>query len=212
MKYDPKPVQFRLSKLKPNAWNPNRMDEATWRMFVDGMRRDGWIMSQSILVWRDKNVIIDGEHRYRAATELGYTLGPVVFIDDITESQAKTLTIALNAKRGEFDSKSLGDVIRSIVDSGFSSDDLASELGFTDEDFTKYLSPPPEVPQDDFISDGESGGSSTPEPASEMGKVELFFTKEDRLAYLELEQMAIGILGYTKAYEALREACLRALQ
>lgn len=140
------------SRVKPNDWNPNRMTEFQMETTRDGFRRHGWITAYALLVWgtdekgKRRDVIIDGEHRWRVADELGIKEGPMVFLDGLTQKQAMELTVEMDNKRGAFDPTALGDVLRKIgVDDG-----LAMRLGFDDETFKRLLDQPPVLPPDDF--------------------------------------------------------------
>ena len=114
-------VMRKLSGVKPNSWNPNTMTDHQYASLLEGFREDGWIASQALLVWgtdeagKRKNIIIDGEHRWRAAQELGYTEAPMVVMRGITEAVAKSLTIKLDAKRGQFDSEQLTLLVKEIA-------------------------------------------------------------------------------------------------
>lgn len=95
-----------LDDVEPNPWNPNAMDEFMTNSLREGLINDGWLASQSLLIWgtdtrgKTRNVIIDGEHRWSIARELGLKKGPMVFLEGISELQAKKLTVKMNAKRG----------------------------------------------------------------------------------------------------------------
>jgi hypothetical protein len=58
--------------------------------------------------------IIDGEHRWRAADELEHEDVPVIILDDLTDAQAKKLTIILNETRGEADVALLGKLVADL--------------------------------------------------------------------------------------------------
>lgn len=130
-----------LASVKPNGWNPNRMTEYQVESTRDGMRRHGWLVSHSLLVWgtdekgKKRNLIIDGEHRWRIGCEMGFDEGPMVFLERVTKKQAQELTIELAAKRGDMDDAALRDVLGQIgIDDG-----LAFRLGFSDEDMKALL-------------------------------------------------------------------------
>jgi hypothetical protein len=141
-----------LNGVKPNNWNPNRMTEFQVASTRDGLMRDGWLAAYALLVWgtdekgRERNIIIDGEHRWRIACELGFTEGPMVFLHGVTEKRAKEMTIELDNKRGRFDNVALRDL---IVDIGVD-DGLAFRLGFDDETFNALMKPVNILPPDDF--------------------------------------------------------------
>lgn len=143
-------VHIPLGSVRPNPWNPNRVPPHKMRSIVHGMKTDGWLASQALLIWATddkgerKDIIIDGEHRWRAACELGMAEGPAVFLDNISEAQAKALTIKMNQKRGDFDAESLGKLLRDIeFQVGEWADDLSLELAFKPEDLSRYLSAEP---------------------------------------------------------------------
>lgn len=135
-----------IDSVKPNGWNPNAMTPFMKEALVEGLKSDGWLSSQSLLVWgtdekgRPRNLIIDGEHRWTAAKEIGFLEAPMVVLNGIPEAKAKTLTIAMNQKRGEFKDKELGELIRSIqFDLG---DKIGLRLGFVEADMMKLLAEP----------------------------------------------------------------------
>jgi ParB-like chromosome segregation protein Spo0J len=141
-----------LETVAPNDWNPNRMTELQVESTRDGFRRHGWLASYALLVWgtdergREQNIIIDGEHRWRIAREMGFREGPMVFMYGVTKAQAIELTIELDAKRGRFDDVALRDAIKLIgVDDG-----LAFRLGFDDATFKALMEESTVLPPEDF--------------------------------------------------------------
>lgn len=133
-----------LSSVSPNPWNPNRMSARMQASMDQGFLADGWLASMALLIWGTddtgarRDLIIDGEHRWETATRLGIKSGPMVFLDGLTEAQAKALTIKMNQKRGEFDSDELSELLKEIQGE-LSVEDLGIELGFEDEDVMKLL-------------------------------------------------------------------------
>lgn len=133
-----------LDRLKPNPWNPNRMTDFERESLEAGLKFDGWIVSQSLLVWSTddagerRDLIIDGEHRWRAATRLGFTVGPVVRLEGLAENDAKKLTIKLNSKRGSFKRESLEALVREIQ-FALGSADLGLDLGIERESLMQML-------------------------------------------------------------------------
>ncbi len=70
----------------------------------------------------------------------------MVFLEGMTEKQAKEMTIELDNKRGRFDEVALRDLIADIgVDDG-----LAFRLGFDDEAFKALMHPSTVLPPGDF--------------------------------------------------------------
>lgn len=141
-----------LERVKPNSWNPNRMTEFQLESTRDGLSRQGWLAAYALLVWgtdekgKRRDVIIDGEHRWRLARELGFVEGPMVFLDGITEQRAKEMTVELDNKRGKFDEPSLRTLLASLEpDEG-----LAFRLGFDDETFAALMAPKDVLAPGDF--------------------------------------------------------------
>jgi hypothetical protein len=147
------------------------------------LEQDGWLASQSLLVWGTddtgarRDLIIDGEHRWTVARELGFTHGPVVFLDGITEARAKALTIAMNNRRGEFDDALLAELVQSIQ-AEIDAANLALDLALADDDLMKMLAVEPvEVSLD--IDAAPAAQPAQPlgvgAPASSVRMVQLFF-------------------------------------
>lgn len=149
-----------LGTVRPNGWNPNTMTPELEASLDHGMRTDGWLASQALLVWGhdeagdERNVIIDGEHRWASACRIGLAEGPMVFLDGITEAQAKALTVKMNQKRGTWDDAKLGDVLRSIAQAGERVDDV--EFGFQDDALAQLMAmAPPAAPDGGDVSGGD---------------------------------------------------------
>lgn len=135
-----------LAAVKPNTWNPNEVPPHIMESIKQGFRSDGWLVSQSLLVWgTDENgerrmVIIDGEHRHTAALAVGLTEGPMVVLDGLSEAEAKQFTIKLNQRRGDWNEADLAELLRDLEASGAPLDAL--DLGFDAEAFLSMLSQP----------------------------------------------------------------------
>lgn len=142
-----------LDRVQPNSWNPNVMTEFQLESTREGMLREGWLAAYALLVWGTdetgarRDIIIDGEHRWRIARELGLAKGPMVFLDGLTEARAIELTIAMDNKRGRFDDVKLRDAIYLI---GEDDGGLAFRLGFEDDAFKALLEPANILPPGDF--------------------------------------------------------------
>lgn len=134
-----------IKSLKPNKWNPNRMTAEMRASLKQGLEADGWIRSQKLLVWGSdengevRNIIIDGEQRWRVAKAMGtFPVVPCVFLHGIDENTAKKLTIKMDQKRGEFDPTNLGELLRGLYE-GVEVADYALEMGFDNATMQKYL-------------------------------------------------------------------------
>lgn len=139
----------KLTGVKANPWNPNRMTDFQMESLKHGLIEDGWIAAQAMLVWgkddqgKSRMIIIDGEHRWLAAVELGFDKVPMVVLDGLTETEAKALTIKLDSKRGQFDKKKLGTLVRELE---VELPELGLSLGFEENYLESLLHEPEPVP------------------------------------------------------------------
>lgn len=132
-----------ISKVKPNSWNPNVQNERQFQAEVESIMSNGFLAP--ILVRKDGESyqIIDGEHRYKALSQIvsggmsgAKNVGELVstkkipaIVIDVDEVHAKRLTIIMNETRGRADLAKLGDLLNTIApDLG---DDLIVGLPYT---------------------------------------------------------------------------------
>jgi hypothetical protein len=194
-----------ITEVKPNTWNPNGMTPFMKASLKHGLQQEGWLLSQALTVWgtdekgRRKNIIINGEHRWTVGNELGFKLVPMCFLNGITESEAKRLTVALNRKRGEHDPHKLGILLRDIQFE-LPVGDMSLTLGIEQPDLMKLLAEPavptpgPEVP--------EGKGRNEPGadiPASGVKMVQLFF---DEAQHREFDKLVKSLAQSYKAADA----------
>ena len=112
-----------IKQIDPNTLghlpttNPNVMDPWKFEQLVNGIREHGFLQPVLVVFEDDEPVIVDGEHRTRAAKEVGLKKIPCAVARD--RKHAEILRIALNRLRGELD---LGEVGRQL--------DVLSEMGF----------------------------------------------------------------------------------
>jgi hypothetical protein len=118
-----------IDTLLESAWNPNAEDRQTFDALKASIRRNGLV--DPLIVRKADNSIIGGHHRLYAVRELmaeGWVLPggtvPVVYLD-VSEEEAKRLSLALNKIRGEPDLDKLGELLRELRDVS-DADDLAA--------------------------------------------------------------------------------------
>jgi len=97
------------SEIRPNQYNPNRQTEDEFEMLKASIREDGF--TQPILCLVD-GTIVDGEHRWRAAQELGMQRVPVVKVS-MSEAQRRIATMRHNRARDQDDTS---EVARLMLD------------------------------------------------------------------------------------------------
>lgn len=103
-----------LGHLRPNPWNPNRMDDRHFAAEVESIRTFGFVDPITVRQHPDDPAlleIVDGEHRYRALVHL-YAQDapspglpprseiPVVDLGRLDDATAQSLTLVLNETRG----------------------------------------------------------------------------------------------------------------
>lgn len=208
-----KAVSMALSKVKPNGWNPNRMTPFMKESLRAGLKSDGWVASQALLIWgtnaegKRQDVIIDGEHRWTVASELGFDKGPMVFLDGLTESQAKALTIKMNQKRGEFEEDGLAALIKSIH-GDLLGENIALDLGIREEELMVMLAEPPVVLDMGEDAQPPKGpeGSTAGIPSSNVRMVQLFFNEETHGEFTEAVRRLATKLGTKTVTDTVLEA------
>lgn len=134
-----------IDKIQPNPWNPNQMDAKTFEKEKQSITELGFL--GSILV-RDHEVngyyqILDGEHRWKAMKELGYTEVPVENIGKISDEETKLLTILINNLRGKDDVFKRAKILEALEEGQLSllpmtKEEIEFEKKFVAFDFSKF--------------------------------------------------------------------------
>lgn len=218
-------VMLPLTAVRPNSWNPNKMSAETRASLQYGLETDGWLKSQALLVWAtDENdneqmVIIDGQHRWEVGGALGFTEAPMALLRGVTEAKAKSLTVAMNQRRGSFDEKELQALLQSIeheVDNlalatGIADDDMAKLLAHTDDVSALGLQPSPDEGNLDrgTVGAGASAGLSGPggppvgAPESTVKMVQLYLNSDNITGFQEQVALLSKHLGTTSVTDTV---------
>lgn len=105
-----RPIRFEylnIDLIVPNAWNPNAQDELTFNLLQDEIAEVGLIDPIEVVPLEDGMFrIIGGEHRWRAAKNLGYFEVPCIILTDnkwTEEDLQKFVTVRLNVIHGKLD-------------------------------------------------------------------------------------------------------------
>jgi ParB-like chromosome segregation protein Spo0J len=179
-----------IDALQESPWNPNEEDRQTFEALKASIRRNGLV--DPLVVRKADNSVIGGHHRPYAVRELmaeGWKLpggtAPVVYLD-VSEEEAKRLSLALNKIRGEPDLDKLGELLRELRD--MSDPDELSATGYSAreiDDLVTLL----ETDRDSLvqsIGDGDEGDADD-------GLVELTFhlaPKDAKTVRRELDRIA----------------------
>jgi len=158
----PQPVEQTTvspDQLHVDGDNPNEQNEETFGLLCENLEAKGWL-GNAIVADAD-GCIADGEHRWRAAQEIGLAEVPVKFYD-IDDAERRLWRQELNKIAGEHDPKrdaleydellSAGktEEVEALTDAaGENLDELLAELRMDDPVGPEYQFDPPGLAQVD---------------------------------------------------------------
>jgi ParB-like chromosome segregation protein Spo0J len=121
--------------LSVDGDNPNSMEDDVFDLLVSRIEQRGWV-GNAIIVDED-GVIADGEHRWRAALELGLTEVPVKRYD-LSDEERRLLRQELNKIEGEHDRERDAAEYDALLSAGFV-EDIESLTSAKNEDLEGML-------------------------------------------------------------------------
>lgn len=148
-------TNIKHSDIIPNDWNPNKQNERAFAAEIESITDNGFVQPVTVRkhpTQKGKYQIIDGYHRWLALQKIfddkslqTAPLKSIVItqevpsvVIDVTDAQAKKLTIILNETRGRAELGELGILLESIqVDFG---DDLIRGLPYSQGQLDDLLS------------------------------------------------------------------------
>ena len=186
-----------IDSIKPNEYNPNRQSPQEFELLCKSIIEDGF--TQPILVMKENKVIVDGEHRWRAAHALGFKEMPVVFVD-MTDAQRKISTLRHNRARGSEDIQLTADLMRDLEKLG-AMDWAKDSLMLSESEVSRLLEDIPPVEafgkdrefgeawQPTKISEGAMGeqGENVVTSSTEQARIRAF-AREDKLKEAKTEE------------------------
>ncbi len=189
-------VYVPIDDVKPNSYNPNRQDPATMDLLKRSILEDGF--TQPIIAQLSTKVIVDGEHRWRAARDLGMEQIPVVFVD-MTEEQMRVSTLRHNRARGSEDVELSTEVLKDLRELG-ALDWAQDSLMITDEELMDLIDdlPAPENLAAEDFSDAWTPECGHTSDADVDGSVDLIE-----------EQEAVGVQAVASTIAATQAAAAR---
>jgi hypothetical protein len=157
-------VWLPLSSVIPNDWNPNRQSDHDFALLCKSMEEDGFTQPVIILEKSNngKHIIIDGEHRWRAATALSLPEIPCVMVD-MTPEQSRISTIRHNRARGSHDIELEASLLRDLQKLG-ALDIAQDSLLMDDVELNRMLS---EIPIPETLSGEDYSEAWVPDDFSE---------------------------------------------
>jgi DNA modification methylase len=124
-----------VDALEVDGDNPNEQPDEMFGLLCDNMRQKGWLGNH--IIADTDGLIADGEHRWRAAQEIGLDEVPVKFYD-ITDSERRLWRQELNKISGEHDTKRDALEYQALLDSG-KSEAVEQLVDATGEDLDELL-------------------------------------------------------------------------
>lgn len=120
-----------IESIRPNSYNPNRQDPHAFELLTKSITEDGFtqpivvvkVTAETLADPAFKNaklgdtVVVDGEHRWRAAQHLGFKEVPVVYTD-MTPEQMRIATLRHNRARGDEDIELTAMVLKDLRELG----------------------------------------------------------------------------------------------
>jgi hypothetical protein len=158
IKFDIKKViAVKIDKVKPNTWNPKGRDTEDFKKIVKGIQLKGQRMP---IVVREKEgyyEILDGEQRWTACKKLGFKEVLIYNEGQVSDKEAKELTIWYQ-QQVPFDDAKLADLVKDLsqydgLELPFSDtemDDLLNMASFSFDNITNEGSF--EIPDSEFAT------------------------------------------------------------
>jgi len=106
-----------VDKVKPNPWNPNRLPDWMMEKLRKAIQRFGFTDPIFVRVCDDPETpyeLIDGEHRWRVAKELGIRTVPAVIMEGISVKEAEALTLLSNELKGQADPQGVLEIVKDL--------------------------------------------------------------------------------------------------
>jgi len=130
-------IDIPVDDLIPNSWNPNQMNDKTFDMLVRRMREVGPLRPINVIALKDqpgKYMIIDGEHRWKAAKALDWPSVSALVMEGTQfeqEDAQKFLTMQLNQIAGKTSPEKFLKLYNEMV-AKYGDKALKDLMGFTD--------------------------------------------------------------------------------
>jgi hypothetical protein len=151
-----------IDRLSPNRWNPNKMSIGIYNVMKQAIVERG--LWGSIYVRKlngqnevdDKYEILDGEHRWKACKELGWTELPVeCSINEVRDIDVPYYTVYFNNTKGKDDIEKRAQVFEQLQEGQeqllpFTKEEIENEKQLFKFDFSQYETKDSELSQNEF--------------------------------------------------------------
>lgn len=119
-------LEVETGKLIPNGWNTNSVPVLNMDKLKESVTRLGLFKPVIVRESGDRYEILGGEHRWRAAVELGMPTVMIANLGVIDDNTAKQISVIDNERYGEDDAESFARLLEEIQnDISYSFSDLA---------------------------------------------------------------------------------------
>ncbi len=108
-------VSLPLKSLSKNPWNPNRMGPDNRRKLFHEIKEKGFLAPLLVRPVPEGHQIVDGEHRFRIALELGLSSVPCV-VSEMDDREARLKTLQLNGLRGDNGPDKLAQLLKELAE------------------------------------------------------------------------------------------------
>lgn len=170
-----------IKDVRGNDYNPNRQSEHEFELLCKSIREDGFTQPIVCVVDKEKKakyLVVDGEHRWRAADAIGMKRIPIC-VTNMTAEQARIATLRHNRARGSEDVHLAAMVIRSLDEDG-ATDYAMDSLMMDDVEFANMVRSVPD--SEASIEFGDMGGyEDVPAVAELLENAKTGITGEDEV-------------------------------
>ncbi|WP_197483973.1 ParB/RepB/Spo0J family partition protein [Comamonas thiooxydans] len=191
--------------LRPNPWNSNVVSPEMEGRLRNSLKQLNFYKPIIVRELDDGTFqILGGEHRWRAAKDLGHEQVPVICLGKIDDKQAKLIGLADNGGYGIDDVTRLNSVLQDI-----GMEDVAAMLPYTEDELAGMFKAVDEIDLSKigFDADVDPLDDVTPAPAERPVKLtELMRFKvpvQDREAVEKLIKKLIVARGFDKEEDSL---------
>ena len=145
-------------RLTANSYSPNRVSEENLKLLTQSILTNGWTLP---IVCRKDYTIIDGYHRWTVAgreplkTMLDNKV-PVVIVDHKEHAEDIYGTVTHNRARGVHLLEPMKAIVKELLDSGKSVEEISKELGMRPEEVFRLS----DFSREDFLNMMVAGNTS----------------------------------------------------
>ena len=126
-------------ELRPNTWNTNVVSPENEAKLDAAIKRFGFFKPIVVREYPDDDTryeIIGGQHRWESAVRLGIKTIPIMNVGNISDIEAKEISLADNSRYGSDDTISLAELLSEMGNTA----ELSDFLPYTDAEFNSIFS------------------------------------------------------------------------